>query len=206
MAANSTNSSNGKNSRGLAATAEAQPLLGQRGRVIQQPNTVRQAPIGLSAEVRNANATALNQILVDTIALQSLYKKHHWQVSGHTFYQLHLLFDKHAGEQEELVDVIAERIQLLGGVAVGMPHDVAEMTKIERPPAGAEEVPTQISRLLEAHELICREARDLANTTGDNNDLGTQDLLISQVLRTNELQSWFLSPHLVDAPLVKANA
>ncbi len=67
--------------------------------------------------------------------LRDLYKKSHWQVVGPTFYQLHLLFDKHYEEQAELVDTIAERIQILGGVAVAMAHDVAELSSIPRVPA-----------------------------------------------------------------------
>jgi starvation-inducible DNA-binding protein len=133
-----------------------------------------------------------------------MYKKHHWQVSGHTFYQLHLLFDKHAEEQNELVDVIAERIQLLGGIAVAMAPDVAEMTRIERPPIGREEVPVQISRLLAAHELICKSCREIAEQADEAGDDGTNDLAVSDVLRTNELQAWFVAEHVVDTPLVKA--
>ncbi len=187
------------------ASPEAQPLLNQRGRVIQTPDTVRRMPIGLSAEVRQENALALNKLLADTITLYSLYKKCHWQVSGHTFYQLHLLFDKHADEQLALVDLIAERIQLLGGAAVGMPHDVAEATSIERPPAGVEEVPTMIGRLLKGHEQILVDARKLAKRADDNGDLGTNDLLASDVIRTNELQAWFVAEHVVDSPAVKSN-
>ncbi len=134
-----------------------------------------------------------------------MYKKHHWQVVGHTFYQLHLLFDKHHGEQDELVDTIAERIQSLGGVSLAMSHDVAETTKIERPPRGREEVPVQISRLLEAHELILNEAREMAEEADDAGDDGTNDLMVSDIIRTNELQVWFLSEHLVDVPLVKSD-
>src|SRR2546425_3337726 len=91
------------------------------------------------------------------MTLRDLYKKHHWQVSGPTFYQLHLLFDKHFNEQSELVDAIAERIQSLGGVSIAMAHDVAEMTLIPRPPRGRDEVPMQISRLLHAHEIVLKE-------------------------------------------------
>lgn len=134
-----------------------------------------------------------------------MYKKHHWQVSGHTFYQLHLLFDKHHGEQDELVDTIAERIQLLGGISLAMAADVAESTSIQRPPRGREEVPVQISRLLEAHEQILKEAHEFAKQATDNNDDGTNDLLVSNVIRTNELQVWFLAEHLVDVPVVRAD-
>jgi starvation-inducible DNA-binding protein len=146
----------------------------------------------------------LNQMLADSITLRDLYKKSHWQVAGPTFYQLHLLFDKHFDEQVELVDSIAERIQLLGGVSLAMAHDVAETTQVERPPRGREEVPVQLSRLIDAHQIIIRGARKLARRADELGDDGTNDLVVSQVLRTNELQVWFLSEHLVNVPLVEA--
>lgn len=187
------------------ARTDARPIVGQRGREIQPFGTITRIPIGLSEKVCKASVTGLNQVLVDTMTLRDLYKKHHWQVSGHTFYSLHLLFDKHFAEQAELVDTIAERIQLLGGLAIAMAPDVAEMTRIERPPRGREEVPVQISRLLEAHELICQEARELAGKADEAGDDGTNDLLVSDVLRLNELQSWFVAEHVVDTPLVRAD-
>ncbi len=147
----------------------------------------------------------LNQLLADTMTLRDLYKKSHWQVAGPTFYQLHLLFDKHFDEQVELVDSIAERIQLLGGVSIAMAADVAETTQIERPPRGREEVPAQLSRLLDAHQIIIRQNRRLARRASELGDDGTNDLLVSQVLRTNEFQVWFLSEHLVNVPLVMAD-
>jgi starvation-inducible DNA-binding protein len=189
---------------GFHAKAANQPILRQRGPIIQEYGTVRDLPIGLEASVRKQMVDGLNQVLADTITLASLYKKHHWQVSGHTFYQLHLLFDKHYEEQNALVDSIAERIALLGGVTNGMPAAVARLTKIENPPDGVEEVPAQISRLLEAHELILNESRELAGKADDLGDDGTNDLLISDVVRTNELQVWFVASHLVDEPLVHA--
>jgi len=182
-----------------------QPLLKQRGPLIQEYGTVRDLPIGLPADARRTNCERLNQLLADTITLAAMYKKHHWQVSGHTFYQLHLLFDKHYEEQDVLVDSIAERIALLGGVAGGMPAAVAKLSRIENPPDGVEEVPVQISRLLEAHELIITYAKEAAKAASDNGDEGTNDLLISDVVRTNEFQVWFIASHLVDEPLVRAD-
>ncbi|HUS14353.1 MAG TPA: DNA starvation/stationary phase protection protein [Chloroflexia bacterium] len=181
-----------------------QPILHQRGREVQAFGTVRALPIGLDQKACQESADLVNQILADTITLYSMYKKHHWQVTGPTFYQLHLLFDKHADEQLELIDLLAERVQTLGGVSTGMPADVARMSKIENPPAGAEEVPVMISRLLEAHELICGEVREGIDRTDENKDWGTNDLLMSEVLRRNELQVWFVSQHVVDEPLVRA--
>jgi starvation-inducible DNA-binding protein len=131
-----------------------------------------------------------------------MYKKHHWQVSGPTFYQLHLLFDKHFDEQLEMVDTIGERVQLLGGVTIAMGADAGETSRIPRPPRGREEVPVQISRLLEAHKLIIQSCLDIAEAASKAGDQGTNDLVVSDILRPNELQSWFLSQHLVEMPLI----
>ena len=186
-------------------TISAQPRLHQRAAEIQSYGTVSHAlPLELEAPVRLEMTEQLNQLLADTMTLRDLYKKSHWQVAGPTFYQLHLLYDKHHGEQDELVDSIAERIQLLGGVSIAMAADVAETTRIERPPRGREEVPVQLSRLLDAHQVIIRQARTLAHRASTLGDDGTNDLVVSEVLRTNELQMWFLSEHLVNVPLVEA--
>jgi len=162
-------------------------------------------PIALSETVCKESVENLNQLLADTITLRDLYKKHHWQVAGHTFYQLHLLFDKHYEEQDKIVDEIAERIQLLGGVSLAMAHDVAETTLIPRPPKGRESVPVQISRLLHAHEIVLKEARTMAKLAADKGDDGTNDLLVSTVIRTSELQVWFVAEHVVDVPVTKAS-
>lgn len=181
------------------------PQWKQNARTIQKFGTViRSLPIGIDEQKRTQMCEQLNLMLADTSTLRDLYKKSHWQVGGPTFYQLHLLFDKHFGEQVELVDLLAERIQTLGGVSVAMAHDIADLTRLERPPRDREEVPLQISRLLEAHESIIKNARALAKKAADFGDDGTNDLLVSDVIRTNELQTWFLSEHLVDMPLVHA--
>jgi starvation-inducible DNA-binding protein len=182
----------------------SQPWLHQHSREIQSFGTVRQFPLGLSYDARLYASERLNQILCDSQILHALYKKHHWLMRGPTFYQLHLLFDKHAGEQGELIDQVAERVQTLGGIAVGDPRHVAEITRVPRPPNGCEEVPAMISRLLEAHELILIDAHDAAKKAAEMGDDGTNDLIVSDVIRTNELQAWFLVEHVVDTPLVHA--
>src|SRR5882672_2346856 len=184
----------------------AKPQIRQEAAEIQAFGTIAKLPIALSEKVCQASVERLNQILADTMTIRDMYKKHHWQVAGKTFYQLHLLFDKHYDEQVELVDQIAERIQLLGGLSYAMAADVAEATNIPRPPKGREEVPVQISRLLTAHEIILQGARASARKAAEMGDDGTNDLLVSDIVRTNELQVWFLSEHLVDVPLVKADA
>ena len=182
----------------------AQPRFHQSAREIQAFGSVTaMIPLQLEEPVRLEMTEQLNQLLADTISLRDLYKKSHWQVSGPTFYQLHLLFDKHFEEQTEIVDEIAERIQLLGGISIAMAHDVAELTRIERPPKGREEVPVQLSRLLDAHEVIITHCRELAERADKLGDTGTNDLVVSDVLRPNELQVWFLSEHLVSEPLTR---
>ena len=195
----------GKSAQSESGGDRARPLLHQKSREIQAYGRIAKLPIALDEKVCAGSVENLNQVLADTITLRDLYKKHHWQVAGHTFYQLHLLFDKHYEEQNELVDTIAERIQSLGGVSLAMAADVAETTIIPRPPRGREEVPVQISRLLEAHEFILKEARTMAKQASESGDDGTNDVLVSDIIRTNELQVWFVSEHLVDVPLVKAD-
>jgi starvation-inducible DNA-binding protein len=188
-----------------AGTSESRPLLHQHAHEIQAYGKIAKLPIALDEKACAQSADNLNQLLADTMTLRDMYKKHHWQVTGHTFYQIHLLFDKHHGEQDELVDAIAERIQTLGGVSLAMAADVAETTIVPRPPRGREELPVQLSRLLEAHEIILKEARAFARDASDAGDDGTNDLLVSEVIRTNELQVWFLAEHLVDTPTVRAD-
>jgi starvation-inducible DNA-binding protein len=194
-----------RDSAGSHSQVRAQPRLHQNAAEIQAYATVTfLLPLELEEPVRLELTEQLNQLLADTMTLRDLYKKSHWQVAGPTFYQLHLLFDKHFGEQGELVDTIAERIQILGGVSIAMAPDVAETTQIERPPRGREEVPVQLSRLLDAHQIIIRLCRTLARRASTLGDDGTNDLVVSEILRTNESQVWFLSEHLVNMPLVHA--
>jgi starvation-inducible DNA-binding protein len=182
----------------------ATPLQHQHAPEIQPYGHLVRMPIALSEVVCKESVDNLNQLLADTMTLRDLYKKHHWQVAGPTFYPLHLLFDKHHEEQDALVDAIAERIQLLGGVSVAMAHDVADMSLIPRAPKGREAVPVQVSRLLHAHEIVLKEARTMARLASQGGDEGTNDLIVSGVIRRNELQVWFVAEHAVDAPLTHA--
>jgi starvation-inducible DNA-binding protein len=181
----------------------ATPITHQQGHETQPFGHFIRMPIALPEAVCRESVENLNQLLADSITLRDLYKKHHWQVSGPTFYQLHLLFDKHYAEQVKVVDSVAERIQLLGGISIAMGADVAERTNIPRPPKGREPVPVQISRLLHAHEIILKEARTMAKQADERGDDGTNDLIVSDIIRTNELQAWFVGEHVVDTPVVK---
>lgn len=181
---------------------EGQPHLQQRSREIQTYKQIRSLPLDIPEEVIGQSVTMLNQLLADSITLYNLYKKNHWQVAGPTFYELHLLFDKHAGEVLASIDLIGERIQVLGGVSAGMPFDVVERTKIERPPTGVECVPAMLARTVNAHATIIRTIREGIELTERNKDYGTNDLLMSDLLRMHEMHVWFVSQHLIETPLV----
>ncbi len=197
--------SNGTGSgNGSSGKPSPQPKLAQRGPELQKFGTLRQLPIALAAEARSESCRILNEILSDSMVLAALYKKAHWNAAGPTFYQLHLLFDKHYEEQVELVDALAERVQMLGGISVGDPRHAAELTTIARPPDGAEEVPVVLSRLLDAHETIIEKVRAGIDKTEKNKDLGTNDLLMGDVLRRHEMQVWFVAEHMVEMPLIDA--
>ncbi len=201
----SSGSSNGtSHTAATRGRTSAQPRMGQTGPELQRFGTLRLLPIALSAEARTESCQLLNEILADSMVLAALYKKSHWNASGATFYQLHLLFDKHYEEQVELVDALAERVQMLGGISVGDPRHAAELTSIPRPPDGAEEVPVVLSRLLDAHETIIEKVRDAIDKTEELKDMGTNDLLMGDVLRRHEMQVWFLAEHVVEVPLVDA--
>jgi len=196
---------NGKETKpAVHSNGTSQPLVHQKGIEIQPFGTLRDFPIALKREARSESCEILNQVLADSIILYNLYKKHHWLMRGPTFYQLHLLLDKHADEQLALIDKLAERVQTLGGIAVADPRHVAEITKISRPPNGAEEVPAMLSRLLEAHEIVLQGAREGFDKTDENDDAGSNDLFGSAIIPTNELQVWFIAEHLVDTPTVRA--
>jgi starvation-inducible DNA-binding protein len=186
---------NGEKKGGVAHT-------GQRGHEIQSFGSTIRVPLALEEKARQTNIEALNQLLADTISLRDLYKKHHWQVTGPTFHAMHELFDKHFEQQNRLVDEIAERIQILGGVSLATSADIAEASRLERAPKDREPLPVQISRMLEGHEHILRAAREAAEEAEQNHDLGTNDLLVSDVIRTNEFQVWYLAQHVVETPLV----
>ena len=187
-----------------AILKRATPHMHQQAIEIQPYGHLVKLPIALDEHVCRQSVENLNQLLADTITLRDLYKKHHWQLAGPTFYQLHLLFDKHYDEQNDIVDKLAERVQLLGGVSLAMAPDVAETTLIPRPPKGREAVPVQISRLLHSHEIVLKEARTMARRAAEQDDQGTNDLIVSDVIRTNELQAWFVAEHVVDTPVVIA--
>lgn len=165
---------------------------------VQQPfGHVVAVDIGLSTEVRHASIAALNRLLAHALALRDLYKKAHWQTSGATFSQLHALYDEHAGEQADLADELAERVQMLGGVALALPEDVVQETRVARAPRGSETPLQQLDRFSVAHAAVLGEARPLARRAAELGDDGTNDLIVGSVIRGNERHAWFVNEHRV---------
>lgn len=177
---------------------ESEPLPCTPEQEIQAFGEIRNMPIALSIETRRENVALINRITADSMVLHSLYKKHHWLMRGPMFYQLHLLFDKHAGEQEDIIDRLAERVQSLGGVAVADPRHVAELTAILRPPNGVESVAAMLSRLLATHEAMIAVIRTAIEQTATNLDWSSNDLLVGDVLRIHEEQVWFIAERLTE--------
>jgi starvation-inducible DNA-binding protein len=177
----------------------ATAIMTRNARSIQAYGHLIPMPLALHESARQQSVDNLNQLLADTMTLRDMYKKHHWQVSGPMFYQLHLLFDKHYATQAELVDTIAERIMTLGGISIAMAQDVADNTTIPQPPKDRECPESQLTRLLQAHEITLQAARSMARQAIEVGDDGTNDMLVSDVIRGNELQVWFVSQHLVGA-------
>ena len=165
--------------------------------ILQPFGSLRPVRLGLPPEVRSRSVRSLNRLLAHAMALRDLYKKAHWQTSGAAFYGLHLMFDKHYEAQLELIDSLAERVQVLGGVALATAHDVVQETRLARVTSGSETPIQQLGELAAAHEFILGEARPLAREAAEHGDDGTNDIIVSEVIRMNELQSWFVSEHLV---------
>jgi starvation-inducible DNA-binding protein len=154
--------------------------------------------VALSENIRKASVMDLNRALADSIVLRDLDNKHHWQVCGPTFRDLHLLFDEHHAQQDKLIDQIAERVMQLGGVSIAMGADAAEESEIPRPPRDREAPVAQLDRLLLAHEIVLSFARQAARRASEQGDDGTNDVFVSELIRLNEKQAWFVTEHLTN--------
>jgi starvation-inducible DNA-binding protein len=184
----------GSSVRGEAMTSSHQFEVLAQGVTHEFPSTPDQS-------VCDASVDDLNQLLADTITLCDMYKKHHWRVSGPAYYPMYLLLDRHFAGQFELVDQLVERIKVLGGVASAMAREVVANTHIPAFPNGREDPTAEISRLLHAHEIILEESRAMAREASARGDDDTAKLIITNVIRTNDLQVMFLHVYLAQDDL-----
>jgi starvation-inducible DNA-binding protein len=153
----------------------------------------RPNPPALEAAAAASSVDSLNRLLADTLTLRDLYKEHPRQASGPNFSSLHLLFDRHFEKQSELVDLLAERVETLGDISIPLAPDIAEATLIPPAPKAREDIVTQIAGLLQAHEAVLVKAWTMARGSVAAGDRGTDDIIVSYVIRTNESQAWFLA-------------
>jgi starvation-inducible DNA-binding protein len=142
----------------------------------------------------------LNPVLADLITLRDLYTQHHRQISGPTTLQRHRLFDEHLSQLNELIDQVEERLRILGGIDAVSDVDAASLTRAPRPSRGQESTSQEISRLLEAQEIVLRSMRTAALFAEEHDDSSTHDLLVRGVLRANEMQAWYLAEHQSHGP------
>ncbi|MEE3718033.1 DNA starvation/stationary phase protection protein Dps [Tumidithrix elongata RA019] len=151
--------------------------------------------IDLAETIRIQTIAILNQTLASTIDLQTQVKQAHWNVKGHNFYQLHLLFDAMATELEEFVDMVAERITALGGYALGTARIAAKQSELEEYVFDAVEGMDHIAALADRFAIFAKSIRQNIHQTADLGDADTTDLY-TEVSRAIDKRLWFLEAHL----------
>jgi len=155
-------------------------------------DNARKTFLGKSDNELQRSTAILQSILANTIFIYSLYKKYHWHVVGKDFYEYHLLFDKHAEQQLPIIDAVAERLRTLGEIAPGMPQDIIKNSTLKEPSGATQDPVIMVNNLLKIHEAYIQEVRGAIEITNTSGDEGTNDLLVSDVLRVHELQTWFI--------------
>ena len=153
--------------------------------------------IDLPSNVREEIIGTLNKTLAATLDLKTQTKQAHWNVKGMDFYQLHELFDEMAGELEEYVDMVAERVTALGGTALGTTRIAASDSILPEYPLDAVTGADHITALAERYAAYARHVREAIDTTDDLGDADTADLY-TEISRTIDKRLWFLEAHLVN--------
>ncbi len=142
---------------------------------------------------RELNAL-INQRLADVIDLQTQLKQAHWNVKGPHFIGLHELFDKIAEEVEDYVDMIAERIVQLGGIAEGTVRVSAVRSRLDEYPLGIADGPAHVEAVARALSTFGREARMTIDETDKLGDADTADLF-TEISRGIDKWLWFVEAH-----------
>lgn len=158
-------------------------------------NGLHHTRIDLSSKSRVQLVDLLNESLADTFDLYSQVKQAHWNVKGHQFYQLHLLFDEIASELLAFVDELAERVTALGGTALGTVRMAAGQSQIDEYPSGILEGLDHIAALAERFATYCQSVRNNIEKSAELEDADTADLF-TEISRTADKRLWFLEAHL----------
>lgn len=152
--------------------------------------------IDLAANVRQDVVSILNQTLAASLDLKTQTKQAHWNVKGKDFYQLHELFDEMAGEIEEYVDMVAERITALGGTALGTARVAAAESVLSEYPLDAVNGEEHVNALADRYAAYGQHVREAIDKTDDLGDADTADLY-TEISRTIDKRLWFLEAHLI---------
>jgi len=152
--------------------------------------------IDLPVDVRTQVIAILAKTLATTLDLKTQIKQAHWNVKGLDFYQLHLLFDELAGEIEEYVDMVAERITALGGTPLGTARAAAANSVLPEYPLDAVTGIDHLTALSDRYGAYAAHVRTAIADTGDLGDADTSDLY-TEISRNIDKRLWFLEAHLV---------
>jgi starvation-inducible DNA-binding protein len=151
--------------------------------------------LGLSGKSRDAVLAALGRLLADEHVLYVKTRNFHWNVTGPHFGPLHQLFERQYDELAEVIDEVAERIRILGGVAPGSMKEFLKLTQIDEQPGGKLEAEKMIAALLSDHETVIRSLREAIEVADKAGDAGTDDFLTG-LLEDHEKKAWMLRAHL----------
>lgn len=151
--------------------------------------------IDIAQDIREKVNSVLNQTLAATLDLKTQTKQAHWNVKGTDFYQLHELFDEMAGELEEYVDLVAERVTALGGTALGTARMAAAASILPEYPLEAVGGIDHITALADRYAAYAKHVREAIDSTGELGDADTADLY-TEISRTIDKRLWFLEAHL----------
>ena len=152
--------------------------------------------IDLATDIRIKVIEILNQTLAATLDLKTQVKQAHWNVKGMEFQQLHLLFDEMAGELEGYVDMVAERVTALGGIALGTARIAATNSILPEYTIDAVKGVEHITALADRYATYGKHVREAIDSTDELGDADTADLY-TEISRTIDQRLWFLEAHLV---------
>jgi starvation-inducible DNA-binding protein len=180
----------------MISKTAAPPARQQSGRSRQEADTPRlfETKNDLPAQTRAQLVTLLNARLADCIDLQTQCKQAHWNVKGSSFIGLHKLFDDINSDVEEYVDLLAERVVQLGGVAEGTARCAAERSTLSEYPMDISDGLDHVDALSTALAAFGRTCRQAIEQVDDRGDADTADLL-TEISRGVDKWLWFVEAH-----------
>lgn len=152
--------------------------------------------IGITEKHLQKSVSLLSTILADEMILYVKTRKFHWNVSGESFMELHKLFQSQYTELEETIDLVAERINKLGGKTIGTMSEFGGLTRLKESPDKYPGQKEMMKELLNDHEKVAVELRqDIEKCGSQNKDAGTVDFLTG-LLEQHETTAWVLRRYL----------